>query len=156
MIRSFTLPAGTFYIGDPCWVFPHAGPLSTKWNELLDSCDYFSSATFAELPPNIKVWAYPTQRGAGAYCSNIGSGFYVETGLLGIIPIKTVKFLNVDFNFVKNVGLIHKFEKPFKVTFTDHGRFYFDWICISATHEKEEYPEDSSFEEDDVIFVEEK
>lgn len=129
MKTKFTLPAGTYYIGDPCYVFPNKGPDSEKWDELLEQCDYFTNTCYGEIP-NIKVWTKHTPFGDGSYGSNYeNKQFFVDSGLIGIVPIETVNYLEVDTDLEVG-GLFHTFEEQFVVDFSNPEVFQFGDILI--------------------------
>lgn len=152
MKTNFTLPAGTYYIGDPCYVFPNKGPNSDKWVELLEACNYFEKDTcFGEIP-NIKVWGHATKYGDGSYYSNIDKkNFYVDSGMLGIVPIETVKFLNNTETDPEVGGLFHTFETPFEIEFEKNDRFLFGSIIIFDEELIDEEEEDYYDDDDDEV-----
>lgn len=96
MSERMVFPAGDYWIGDPCYLFPHKGPLASKWDELLDKLNFFE-VSYGELDNGkIKVWGSFTAYGDGLYGeSNGGKLFPVDAGLLGIAPQETVDYLSM-------------------------------------------------------------
>jgi len=62
-----TLPPGSYWIGDPTFVFPHAGRFMRKWEEIVDELIDHSQVTADN--GLIKIWADTTQFGNGDYSS---------------------------------------------------------------------------------------
>ena len=142
---SDTLPPGKWWIGDPCYVFPHDGPMAEKWDELLAKSNFLEGEMPVELDDGkIKVWAASTCYGDGRYPSSIGFDFPVDAGLIGIIPIETVAYLNrtdVDLN---QLGYILNFKTPFCIKAED-GMFTFGHITIntcSDDYDEDDYDDD--------------
>ena len=138
------LPSGKYWIGDPAYVFPNDGPMSNKWDELLEKSNFLEGEMPVELDDGkIKVWAAGTAYGDGRYPSSIGFDFPVDSGTLGIIPIEIVAYLNrtdVDLN---QLGYILNFKTPFRISVED-GAFTFGHITIntcSADYDEEDYDE---------------
>ena len=70
------IPAGTYYIGDPCYVFGR-----DSWLKLIELTDCFEipNVEFQDKP----VIAFGTKSGDGVY-----NGFCVDSGLIGIVDIR--------------------------------------------------------------------
>lgn len=127
------LPAGHYWIGDPCYLFPHEGPMGEKWGELLDN----NVETTEEGSPwtldsgKIRIWTEGTAYGDGLYRDDFGNLFGVDSGLLGIATQETVDYLDNDKEYVKRCGLFIEFKEPFLVEI-DSGRFKFGHIFIDT------------------------
>ena len=88
------LPAGTFYVGDPCYGFTsEAGEADNVWMEWLNTC-YKNSD---QEDPNrvmlmdgevrgLRVVASGTKYGDGGYEDQYGRVYGVDAGLIGVIP----------------------------------------------------------------------
>lgn len=76
---TITVPAGTYWLGDPCYSVP-----DDLWLTLLNSCEFF------DLPVGTvnghKVYASPTAYGDGEYVGTDGSSYPVDSGLIGLVP----------------------------------------------------------------------
>lgn len=132
MSNSMILPAGKYWIGDPCYVFPHDGPMENKWDELLVEVDYFNRP-YGELDEGrIKVWAAPTAYGDGVYASNHDKVFGVDAGVIGIVPQETVDYLGRTDNDLDELGLFIEFKESFWVDCVDQGYFSFGHIIINT------------------------
>ena len=83
------LPAGRYYIGDPCYVIP-----DEEWHSLLEHVNYFEGDGLFEYK-GCKMAVYSTAWGDGlypGYCSASNSfySFGVDAGLLGAVPEELV------------------------------------------------------------------
>ena len=146
------MPAGKYWIGDPCYVFPHNGPMENKWNELIDEV-IFSENPYCELDGGeIKVWAALTAYGSGVYLGSNDKMFYVDDGLnsaclLGIVPLETVKYFDrTDIN-LDELGLFIEFKEPFVVK-SRGGQFQFGNIVIDTeNYDDSLYDEEYEYDE---------
>lgn len=125
IMKSYTLPAGIYWIGDPCYIFPNDGPLSDYWDKVLCVPGFPDIDHHVKVGP-VELWCAPTYYGDGGYYSgDFGDGFEfaVDSGTIGIVPLETVSFLNgPDTN--PELGFIVEFEEEFQVIF-DNGTFIF-------------------------------
>lgn len=88
-IRSeFVMPAGTYYVGDPCYA------IRDKWDSLLNhtECNFFEAggngaALIFEGHP---VCAFGTAYGDGTYRDDNGNRYGVDAGLLGVVAAELV------------------------------------------------------------------
>jgi len=145
MSNKMVMPAGKYWIGDPCYVFPNDGPMENKWNEILAEVDFFD-VSYGELDDGkIKVWAASTAYGDGRYIGSNGKAFLVDAGLIGIVPMETVEYLDRTDNDLDYLGLFIEFEEPFVVE-ARNGNFAFGHIGIDTGDDYDDYDSD---EEDD-------
>lgn len=92
--KSHIVPAGRYWLGDPCYII--------KDHDWLQFCNGFSFAensgnTYIELDDSIKVLAFSTYHGDGCYLDQHGNSYYVDAGLIGLIPWEyTEKFTEKD------------------------------------------------------------
>ncbi len=82
----YTLPAGTYYIGDPCYLFPNDGDESlggVSWDSFCNSFSFDTDESlFRELVPGHgKVFLASTAYGDGAY------DVYSMWSLIGVAPV---------------------------------------------------------------------
>ena len=132
MSNRMIFPAGKYWIGDPCYIFPHKGPMENKWDELLAEANYFEDMSYAELDGGkIKVWTASTAYGDGRYIGSNGKAFPVDAGLIGIVPRETVDYLNRADNDLDYCGLFIEFTESFVVESKD-GYFRFGHITIDT------------------------
>ena len=137
------LPAGKYYIGDPCYVVP-----DEHWTDGDDFCDQLFSNNSPEAPANIMILGHPIQaqntaHGDGVYDDNIGNSYPVDAGLIGAVPVD----LNENCDGMLNT--IIDFEEDFQVIYNDG-----DIDFISSTGKKllsvyTDYEEEDDNDDDD-------
>jgi hypothetical protein len=108
---TLTLPAGKYYIGDPCYVISDRD----AWIEFIESCGYFEASCEAYIGED-KFWAYGTAHGDGSYWCSEGKRLSVDSGLIGIVPIDVVEKYG-DIDYIKGLGIIVEFDDAFDVVF---------------------------------------
>lgn len=127
----YKIPAGTYYLGDPCYAVP-----DSEWGSLLDSTDCFGNPE-GFLSDGTRVVAFGTYYGDGEYYDQFGRDYGVDAGLIGLIP------WNDAFAGVGG----HKVEFDRDVfADEDHGILTFGNIVIDTVgsdDEEEEQDEDS-------------
>jgi hypothetical protein len=83
----FTVPAGKYYLGDPCYSLQDG---TDNWGNVLDASDCFHK-------PYIKgkkmAVAFGTAFGDGEYFDQHGNAYPVDSGMIGLVPVSmaTVK-----------------------------------------------------------------
>jgi len=123
-----TLPAGQYYVGDPCYVIA-----DEKWSDFLDAWDtqlgrdhdgHRISGIF-EFEGH-QVFAGYTAHGDGTF-----DHFPVDSGTIGVVPISLVSKRNIseeglwDFKQIEEQGLgeFVTFDEPFEADEAE-GTFY--------------------------------
>lgn len=89
----YTMPAGIYYIGDPCYVFDKA-----TWKAY---CDVGPGIVHTFL--DHKCLSFYTKHGDGKYYDNEGFEYFVDSGTLGMIPIDII---SCDKKKAKNHGRV--------------------------------------------------
>jgi hypothetical protein len=136
------IPAGTYYIGDPCYVFN-----ADSWAKIIEINDCFDipHIEFKDKP----VIAFGTKSGDGVY-----NGFCVDSGLIGIVDISLIEegsaFFNDSFDRQKHTIT---FDKPFDFEW-NNGDFYIgNQITIyTSDDEDEDYDDYELYDEDDYEY----
>lgn len=77
------LPAGTYFIGDPCYCFDD----HDKWMKLLDHCDFFSGCEVFMFEGKAMFGA-GTMYGDGCYLDQDFNEYSVDAGLIGATPVE--------------------------------------------------------------------
>lgn len=129
MSFAIMLPAGDYWVGDPCYVFPND---TNQWQDLIEKADYFDKPKYVTLE-NIIVVAGSTAYGDGCYFGTNGFQYGVDAGLLGIIPMSTVNFLNPSKHSFE-LGTVEHFDSEFMVKICD-GHFDFYKFIIETDDE---------------------
>ncbi len=134
------IPAGTYYVGDPCYVFNNSGK-ADSWSKIIEISDCFDipHIEFKGKP----IIAFGTKFGDGMY-----NGFCVDSGLIGIVDISLIEegstFFNDSFNRDKHTIT---FDKPFDFE-CDDGNFHIGGKISIYTND--EYDEDFEDEYENV------
>lgn len=79
-----SVPAGTYFLGDPCYAVPGA-----DWLPLLESCGYFGSEPGGSPVGTVRGWqvlGFHTRYGDGEYRDQRGHVYGVDAGLIGLTP----------------------------------------------------------------------
>ena len=132
------VPAGRYYLGDPCYPFPNDGPFEPLWMALLLSCGFFGSVKgkagedsgYGRLTGDtgpvgqvtvgdetFHVVAFGTAYGDGEYQGSDRFGYGVDAGLIGLVPMALVEALDPDathrewlFSEGRSCGTVQEFE----------------------------------------------
>lgn len=114
MANTVQLQAGTYFIGDPCYVITDR----EDWLGFLVSCDYFLDSCHAEYDGG-NIYAGGTYFGDGRYDSNTGLDFPVDSGLIGIVPESTVDKYVSNRATLASMGHFVTFDEPFTISFDE-------------------------------------
>lgn len=122
-IKSYTFPAGTYYIGDPCYAIPN-----DRWMEWLEAADYTNQETYlvADLDGHTAI-GVGTAYGDGVYGGSDGNTYGVDAGLIGAVP-REVAEEGCSSNLVT-------FDSPFDVSY-DEGVIRIGHIRIDTSDEE--------------------
>lgn len=121
---TITLPAGKYYLGDPCYSVP-----KEKWMEWLEAADYKneSHVLVAELEGR-KVIGFCTAYGDGVYQDQFGRLYGVDAGLIGLVPVEVA-----DNRYSgESSGRIIEFAEPFECSKSKKGVLKFGSIVIKT------------------------
>jgi hypothetical protein len=136
-----TMPAGTYYIGDLCYV------LHERWEEFCDIS--FNSHERLDGKHQFKdgteFVAFGTAYGDGAYLDNKGNEYGVDAGLIGAVKVDAI--IDQGENNV-SFGHIHTFDAPWEA-YADDGVLHFGKIVIDTKGEEEDQEDEEDQEEYD-------
>ena len=116
------VPAGRYFLGDPCYAVRGA-----KWHDLLNSCACFSRPVGAV--DGAEVLAFRTAWGDGTYHDNEGLQYPVDAGLIGLTPRALIE----DENAVANCGRWIEFARPALCSRSDKGLLTFGILKIDTS-----------------------
>lgn len=109
-----TLPAGVYYVGDPCYTVQDT---QEHWINFLNHCDlpgWSGSGTWR----GSRFWVSNTLYGDGVYGGSDGFDYPVDAGLIGAIPlelcVKFNKVQGVDFYATNFLGRMVEFKSDFQ------------------------------------------
>jgi hypothetical protein len=80
--NSVTVPAGTYFLGDPCYSVP-----GHEWDGLLKATNFFEKPAGHLSDGSTQVVAFSTAWGDGIYEGNDGNKYPVDAGLIGLVPV---------------------------------------------------------------------
>lgn len=138
------LPAGVYFVGDPCYVFSNEIRNKDRWSDLLDVADYFDSGDVVEFEGH-KLFAAPTMWGDGVYSDQMWNKYSVDAGLIGAVPQALWDISEEEQKDLHRLGKVVKFEHDF-CCFVRGASV----ICIG------EYEIDTDPEENDDYFEDEE
>ena len=111
-----TIPAGRYYLGDPCYVIR-----DDDWIPLLENCDYFRNPV--GKVGGYDILAFSTKHGDGTYSDKRGNKYDVDAGLIGLVP--------VAYGGREHENREVKFESP-TLCWNDDGVLHFGGITINT------------------------
>lgn len=132
--RSFVVPAGKYFLCDPCYVID----TPSDWMRFLNKCadkddsEYdlngdVCNGHYEELPEGTKVLAFATSYGDGTYTDQHGNQYPVDSGLLGLVPFKYAP----DTKDIDKFGKIIEFGEE-TLCFTKDGILTFGSYIIDT------------------------
>ena len=124
------LKKGTYYVGDPCYIF------SKSWSEVLNSTYYFNDNEIVKIFGKDCI-AGGTAYGDGTYFDNFGRKYWVDAGLIGVLPISLInKDKKVTLKKVKESDGMHiiEFSEDFEVSISG-GIFNFGNVVINTAED---------------------
>lgn len=122
------VPAGTYFLGDPCYAVP-----DDYWNEVLNSSDHFSSpeADIEVEGKKFTVYAFSTAHGDGSYDGSDGFTYSVDAGLIGLVPVELMEHLKEDEKPADWLGTYVTFDDETEIS-ADDGKLTFGNIVIDT------------------------
>src|SRR5687768_11930213 len=113
-IESITMPAGEYWVGDPCYAID----AQEKWMEWLEAADYTNNDRSCFLLADLDgrpVLGISTAYGDGEYQGSDGNSYPVDAGLIGAVPVE-VADVDAPFGMVKVT-----FAQDFKCSYDEDG-----------------------------------
>lgn len=130
------LPAGRYYIGDPCYVFT-----PDTWDRVLTAVNMFEEDDIQHLDDH-ELWAQSTAWGDGTYLDQNGAEYAVDSGTIGVIPLALV-----DNPEGLEHGTVMDFPKGVTVECED-GTFRIGNICIKTNDTDGDDDDDGGYDLD--------
>jgi hypothetical protein len=125
------LPPGTYFIGDPCYVFSR-----DAWRRLINQTNCFEDDDIVNFDGQ-DMYAFGTSDGDGVYQDQNGVEYGVDSGNLGVVPIELI-----DNPEGEEHGTTITADEGMRVQHRD-GTFWFNNICIKTNSDDEEEYGDS-------------
>jgi len=132
-----TMPAGTYYVGDLCYV------MHLQWDEfcvLTIEDDGVHDGEFT-LKNGVKFAFKGTAYGDGSYEDQHGNDYSVDTGLIGCILMSDIDDPEVSKHgesYIMDLGQVITFPEPFEVSSASGVIHFGDVVSIDTTCEYEE------------------
>lgn len=124
-----TLPAGKYWIGDPCYVLDKRDTPTEnfRWDQFVDFC-FDGDPTGRKNEgivdhQGITFAFFGTEYGDGCYPDNLGNHYGVDAGMIGCIPVDNIE--------VNSLGTVHTFDKDFDCEY-DNGTIRFGHVTIKT------------------------
>lgn len=145
-VKPVTLPAGKYFIGDPCYVLGHRWEevCALHWADHTLSCNDNTCLPVYELDGR-KVVEFHTAYGDGGYYDQFGACYGVDSGTIGAVPVELI-----DIDSVSDLGVIHVFQEDF-VCSSDGKILRFGNTAIDTDPE----PEEEEWEDDEDYYLDE-
>ena len=132
------LPAGTYFIADPCYIIR-----DEKYDRLLEETDFFGyrlpdrGNIFIDSVTKLPFAVFSTAYGDGCYRDGFGFKYGVDAGCISCVPVAMVDEHTSAREYVNLVT----FDSPFEVGYND-GMITFGDIEIQTKGDYDEYQED--------------
>lgn len=116
-----TLPAGTYYIGDLCYVIT-----DDNWISLIKQLNVIKGDVTIPKPvvDMYNIWLHNTLNGDGLFQDESNNQYPVDSGTIGIVSSINFSSSTIDRVLDLNLGTIHMFTKQVKCSYTN-GVFMF-------------------------------
>jgi hypothetical protein len=140
-MNGIKFPAGTYYVGDLCYVMNH------RWNEIckltIIGNDCYDGSF--NLPNGTRFAMFATKYGDGSYPDTIsGQKVAVDSGTVGIVAVKDTTWIERVVEDQK-LGMIVTFDEPFWISFEDYFFKVGDKIEIDTSGEDRDSYWDDDF-----------
>jgi hypothetical protein len=130
---STTLPAGDYFIGDPCYVVQD----HEQWLRFLDNSNYLQIPK--AMDGDLEFYAASTRFGDGTYEDEEGFMYPVDAGIIGITSLNVImQTMDCDFKSdlidkLNSMGRVISPSTDLEIVFKEDGVFVF------KTHDQETY-----------------
>lgn len=148
MSTTNMLPAGTYYVGDLCYVIP-----DDDWFEFCDRMfpEGYPVGGVKEMPDGINYADFCTKYGDGVFGDYAGGAYMVDSGSIGCIPMCALPS-DLSLDKIRHFGNVVSFDEAFEVEYDDvTGTITFGHIDIvtGGTLGEDDDEEDYDYEDDD-------
>ena len=138
--EKFTLPAGAYYIGDPCYILNdeiyHKILMPLVFESLRNRRNAYEFYSNPNNEYTQRGVVMHTLEGDGLYPSNTGLFFAVDSGQIACIDMACIGITeDIDYAVSKNSVCIYNFNKPFNCVRYDNGVLRFNSVSINTWDE---------------------
>lgn len=144
---SLLMPAGRYFVGDPCYTAGIDDNAWQKWCKVVDKSgnDEVLAATYNGLP----VVGLHTAYGDGQYFDESGGSYGVDAGLIGAVPAQLIEAMEITEDDLKHAGYWIDFEEAFAMRRNPDGLLEIGHVQIQTGDSYDADEEDDSFIQDD-------
>jgi len=140
-MRFYTMPAGKYLVGDPCYFFSDKD--HEEWIQFLRTNQYIGDEDDGEgegylVGTDKKVCIFSTKYGDGSYSDEFGNLYDVDAGMIGVIPL-------VEGGDVPHGMTVIEFDKDFECYNNDGILYFGDIVIDTAGTTKDEIEEDEDY-----------
>ena len=138
--EKFTLPAGAYYIGDPCYILSdeiyHKILMPLVFETLRNKRNAYEFYSNPNNEYTQRGVVMHTLEGDGLYPSNTGLFFAVDSGQIACIDMACIGITeDIDYAVRKNSVCIYNFNKPFSCVRYENGVLRFNSVSINTGDE---------------------
>jgi hypothetical protein len=139
-IEKITLPAGRYFVGDPCYT---AGKDDQAWQNWCSTADFGSDDVMAATFNGLPVIGLHTEHGDGVYYDATGREYGVDAGLIGAVPEELIKKMEISDEDLQGSGHWVETKEPFVLERGSRGILMIGNVTIETDPEDPDYdPED--------------
>lgn len=113
-ITEVTMPAGDYYVGDPCYTVP-----DHLWMTWLEAADYETENILAAEVAGHPVLGIGGFGGDGVYAGSDGNEYPVDAGVLGLVPAALAREHGVKVR--DDLVKLKRFATPIKCSLGSDG-----------------------------------
>lgn len=144
--RGVSVPAGTYIVGDPCYV------LHQWWNEFLNNSDSLRNTSTFEIEPGTEITCvyFDTAYGDGVWMGSDGQPYAADAGMLGLVPAIVLEYGEAQPG---GYNRLVTFDTDFTAWHDGVGRMDFGGIKVNTNddYEEEESDWDDEYDEYDDL-----
>jgi hypothetical protein len=132
------LPAGRYFVGDPCYT---AGNDDAAWQDWCKVTDSGDGETLAATYNGLPVVGLHTAYGDGTYYDESGREYGVDAGIIGAVPEELIEKMNISESDLENSGHWVEASGQFTLSHGPSGQLNIGTVTIETDPEE---PEDET------------
>lgn len=144
--EKITLPAGRYFVGDPCYT---AGKDDKAWQDWCSTADFGSDDVMAATFNGLPVVGLHTAHGDGTYRDFDGREYGVDAGLIGAVPEELIKKMDISDEDLQGSGHWVETKEPFVLEQGSIGGVLMIGNVIIETDPADDEEEDEQWDEQD-------
>lgn len=144
--EKITLPAGRYFVGDPCYT---AGKDDQAWQDWCSTADFGSDDVMAATFNGLPVVGLHTAHGDGTYRDFDGREYGVDAGLIGAVPEELIKKMDISDEDLAGSGHWVETKEPFVLEQGSIGGLLMIGNVTIETDPADEEEEDEQWDSED-------